>query len=159
MMEIELERYQNKFNHPMVHNEATVNEDANDYKGSVADLIYLEQKSEEAPITDNPDREETRINKVYGARAAYIANTLLTDTEYTNVIFLWAVAFAGIILGLNKLVRSGTSLKVDFRKSACEAEGEETGVKQRLEAAFSMGDTDELEKYAEMPAPVSNSDL
>ena len=62
---------------------------------------------EPVPVaTETPETvHEKRINKVYGARASYIANTLLTDTEYTNIIFLWAVVFAGILLALNKMVR------------------------------------------------------
>ena len=83
---------------------------------------------------------DKRINKVYGARGSYIANTLLTDSEYINYVLVWAVVFTILIIGARRIMQTAL---------------EQKQVRDKLDQAFDVP----VETYAQMPNPKSNSEL
>lgn len=143
MGEIELERYQHKFNYPMKHHKPE--EDLHNHV-SLAQGASLVEATLDQVATPTKKSEEgvKRVNKVYGARSSYIANALLSDDEYLNCFVIWAAVFTVIIYGLNKLMKA--SLQTKSANKAVE----------RLEA-FSL--PAESTGYKEMPAPKSLSDV
>ena len=88
---------------------------------------------------------ETRINKVYGARASYIANTLMTDADWLQYFFVWMVVFCTVIFGLNRLMKSALEVK------------QGVAAKEKLEKAF--GEPEDLSVYSELATPKCNADL
>mmetsp|Transcript_951 Transcript_951/g.1307 ORF Transcript_951/g.1307 Transcript_951/m.1307 type:complete len:95 (-) Transcript_951:231-515(-) len=63
----------------------------------------VSQATQQQAAGQNPT--DLRLNKVYGSRGSYIANTLLTDTEYLHYFCIWIVVFAAIIFSLHKLMK------------------------------------------------------
>lgn len=106
MQDIELERYQHKFNYPMMHKENKV---------EAAEPISLVQGvpplleahvSAAATHTDAAEPTDARLNKVYGARASYINNTLMSgDAEYLHYFCIWLVVFAAVIYSLHRIMK------------------------------------------------------
>ena len=62
-------------------------------------------------VESMPAEKEAIVNEVFGARASYIANTLLTDSEQLHYFCIWLVVFAIVIFGLHKLMKSTMTSK------------------------------------------------
>ena len=92
-----------------------------------------------AQHSDAAEPTDARLNKVYGARASYINNTLMSgDAEYLHYFCIWLVVFAAVIYSLHRIMKSTMTSKQS--KQACE----------QLERAFSL--PEETTNYAELAA-------
>ena len=119
MQDIELERYQHKFNYPMKHSSKPeeVKVDPISLVKGVPPLLEA-HVSAAAQDTSGASPTDARLNKVYGARASYINNTLMHDTEYLHYFGIWLIVFAMVIYSLHRVMRSTLSSKQS--KQACE---------------------------------------
>ena len=152
MADIELERYQRKFNYPMKHSAAerrAKNQEQSDLSNiSLAQGASIMEATLDQIANSKKDEQEIggvkRINKVYGARSSYIANTLLTDDEYLNCFLIWALVFGAVIYGLNKIMKANLQAKPASKAI------------ERLEA---FSETEESASYNHMPAPKSLSEI
>ena len=114
MMEIELERYQQKFK--------TEEKQVAKHEISLAQTASIIEASSSAfedaatSVTENK-----RINNAFGARGAYIANTL--SNVAIHYFLLWAAVFIAVILLLNKGLALLTS-SITVTKGAVKDEHE-----------------------------------
>ena len=58
------------------------------------------------------------INKVYGARGAYIANTLIHDSDQLMFFCLWASVAAVILVGMKKVMRTALDSNQDTKTAS-----------------------------------------
>ena len=96
MMEIELERYQQKFK--------TEEKNLAKHEISLAQTASIIEATGSTALgtTENGEKttENARISNAFGARGAYIANTL--SNVAIHYFLLWAAVFVAVIVLLNK---------------------------------------------------------
>ena len=87
---------------------------------------FLEAAVESSQSQHEQQVTEARLNKVYGVRASYIANTILNDSEHLYYFCIWLMVFATVIFGLHKLMKSTMTTK------------QSKEARQELDRAFSV---------------------
>ena len=91
-MEIELERYQQKFK--------TEEKQLAKHEISLAQTASIIEATAFGTENGEKTTENARISNVFGARGAYIANTL--SNVAIHYFLLWAAVFVAVIVLLNK---------------------------------------------------------
>ena len=100
-----------------------------------------------------------KINKVYGARGAYIANTLLSDREQVIFVCLWSAVAAVILVGMSKMMRStfGSEAASTQKKNVSSGAAGVTAMGRNVVDVIVDDEFPEPTEYTAMPAPKSNS--